>query len=97
MEIDDIILHTFLCDENFGYMANPNAKNHEHEFMMNENNQPVLVFERDYMREFLDFLATSKSEGLIEPVIFSQGEEFYVKRLMDIIDPERQIFEHTFY
>ena len=23
LEIDDVFLHTFLCDENFGYMANP--------------------------------------------------------------------------
>lgn len=25
-EIDDVFMNTFLCDENFGYMANPAAK-----------------------------------------------------------------------
>ena len=25
MEIDDVLLHTFICDENFGYIANPIA------------------------------------------------------------------------
>ena len=37
IELDDIFLHTFLCDENFGYMANPGSKEHEHEFLIEEN------------------------------------------------------------
>jgi len=36
MELDDVFLNTFLCDENFGYMANPNAKDPEHEFFLPE-------------------------------------------------------------
>ena len=36
MELDDLLLNTFLCDENFGYMANPNAKDPEHEFFLKE-------------------------------------------------------------
>jgi TFIIF-interacting CTD phosphatase-like protein len=97
MEIDDIILHTFLCDENFGYLANPSAKDPEHKFIMTENNQPVLVYERDYMHDFLDFLKKAKADGLIEPVVFSQGQEFYAKKLLEIVDPKAQIFEHRFY
>jgi hypothetical protein len=34
IELDDTILNTFLCDENFGYMANPSAKDPEHEFFL---------------------------------------------------------------
>jgi hypothetical protein len=37
IELDDVFLHTFLCDENFGYMANPNSKEPEHEFLIQEN------------------------------------------------------------
>jgi hypothetical protein len=37
IELDDVFLHTFLCDENFGYMANPNSKEAEHEFLIQEN------------------------------------------------------------
>jgi hypothetical protein len=37
VEIDDTFLNTFLCDENFGYMANPSAKDPEHEFFLQEN------------------------------------------------------------
>jgi len=36
MELDDVLLHTFICDENFGYIANPAAKEREHEFMLHE-------------------------------------------------------------
>lgn len=34
IEIDDVFLNTFLCDENFGYMANPASKDPEHEFFL---------------------------------------------------------------
>jgi len=36
-EIDDLFLNTFICDENFGYMANPSAKEPEHEFLLKES------------------------------------------------------------
>lgn len=36
MEIDDVFVNTFLCDENFGYMANPASKIPEHEFFLPE-------------------------------------------------------------
>jgi len=29
-EIDDVFLHSFLCDENFGYMAKPVEKDPDH-------------------------------------------------------------------
>ena len=31
LELDDVLLHTFICNENFGYIANPNAKDPEFE------------------------------------------------------------------
>jgi len=33
-EVDDVFAHTFLCDENFGYLANPNGKDPDHEFLL---------------------------------------------------------------
>ncbi len=36
IELDDVFLHTFLCDENFGYMADPAAKDPEYEFTIAE-------------------------------------------------------------
>ena len=48
IELDDFLLHTFICDENFGYLQNPASKEPEHEFFMEEIRQPVLVYMRDY-------------------------------------------------
>lgn len=72
IELDDIFLHTFLVDENFGHMANPNSKEPEHEFLIEENQQPVLVYERDYMKEFLEFL--KKNKPALDPVIYTSGQ-----------------------
>jgi len=36
MELDDVLLHTFICDENFGYISNPASKDPEFEFFMEE-------------------------------------------------------------
>lgn len=36
MELDDVLLHTFICDENTGYIAKPTFKDPEHEFMLQE-------------------------------------------------------------
>ena len=54
-----------------------------------------MVDERDYMREFLDFLLANKPQ--IEPVLFTTGDPVYAERLLKIVDPERKIFEHAFF
>ena len=56
MDIDDILLHTFICDENFGYIANPASKIPEHEFLLEDIRQPVLVYMRDHWEDFISYL-----------------------------------------
>lgn len=85
LELDDVLLHTFICDENTGYIAKPTFKDPEHEFMLNEVRLPILVYERDHMHEFLKYLVDAKSE--IETVVFSRAERIYVDGLLKIIDP----------
>jgi TFIIF-interacting CTD phosphatase-like protein len=53
MELDDVLLHTFICDENFGYIANPSSKDPEYEFFMDEIKQPVLVYMRNDWQKFM--------------------------------------------
>jgi len=93
MELDDVLLHTFICDENTGYIAKPTFKEPEHEFMLNEVRLPILVYERDNMYEFLKYLQDAKSE--IELIAFTRAERIYVDGLLRIIDPERKIFDHV--
>jgi len=72
MEIDDVFLHSFLCDENFGYMANPGAKDPEYEFFIEEIKQPVSVYTRDYMVEFLEYLKSQQPS--VETILYSTGQ-----------------------
>ena len=95
IELDDVFLHTFLCDENFGYMANPNAKDPEHEFTIEERRQPVLVYIRDHMDDFLTYLRESKP--FIETILYTNSEPIYADRVLSIIDPAREIFDHVLY
>lgn len=90
IELDDVFLHTFLCDENFGYMANPGAKDPEHEFTIEELRQPVLVYLRDHMDDFLDYLRESKP--FIETILYTSAKPIYTDRVLDIVDPAREIF-----
>lgn len=90
MEIDDMLLHTFICDENFGYIANPNAKDPEHEFFMEEIRQPVLVYMRDHWQEFVQYLKDNKD--YIDPIIYTTGLAPYTQHLINIVDPKREVF-----
>ncbi len=72
-ELDDVFLNTFLCDENFGYMANPAAKDPEHEFFLAETRQPVRVYERDHMRDLLAYLKRARIDGHIESILYTTG------------------------
>lgn len=97
LEIDDVLLNTFLCDENFGYMANPSAKDPDHEFFLKETRQPVLVYKRDNMSEFMEYLKKERIDGGIETILYSTGQKYYIDRLVEIIDPKREVFQHFLY
>jgi len=80
MEIDEILLHSFICDENFGYIANPNSKDPEHEIFIAEINQPCLIYMRDHWKDMIDFLAAEKDN--IEPIIYTTAMPPYTDKLL---------------
>lgn len=96
-ELDDVFLNTFICDENFGYMANPAAKIPEHEFFLAETRQPVLVYERDHMWDLLEYLKKSRLDGTLEPIVYTTGAKFYVDRLLEHLDPRKEVFSNILY
>jgi TFIIF-interacting CTD phosphatase-like protein len=93
LEIDDVLVHTFICDENTGYIAKPTFKEPEHEFMLNEVRLPILVYERDHMDDLMRYLVDTKSE--IETIVFTRAEGIYINALLKIIDPQRKVFDHV--
>lgn len=90
MEIDDTLLHTYIYDENFGFMADPAAKDAEHKFHYGELNIPINVYLRDHMKEFMDFLKENKET--IEPIIYTSGIADYSTALLNVIDPKNEVF-----
>ena len=95
MELDDVLLHTFICDENFGYISNPAAKDPEHEFFIPEVNQPCLVYMRDHWDDFMKYLKDNKD--MIDPIIYTSALQPYTQKILNIVDPNREVFKTVLY
>jgi TFIIF-interacting CTD phosphatase-like protein len=95
LELDDVLLHTFICDENFGYISNPAAKDPEYEFFIPEINQPCLVYMRDYWQDFMKYL--KENEDIIDPIVYTNALQPYTKNLLNILDPKKEVFKTVLY
>ena len=91
MELDDILFHTYLCDENFGYMANPAERDPDHELFIKDYRLPILFYKRPHMDDFLDYL--KKNENSIETILYTSSIPDYANLVLDVVDPEREIFK----
>lgn len=91
IEADSVLFFTFLCDENVGYLANPGLKDPEHELFLKEHNMPILFYEREGMKEFLQYLKDSN----FETILYTSGVPEYVDLIKGIIDPDGSIFKYT--
>lgn len=47
------------------------------------------------MQDLIDYLKENKED--IEPILYTTGQKIYVDKLLDFIDPERELFEHVLY
>lgn len=90
LELDDTLLHTYIYDENFGFMADPAAKEPEYKILFGPRNMPIHVYLRDHIEDFLTFLKDNKDT--IEPIIYTSGVPEYTDLLLNAIDPKREIF-----
>lgn len=95
MELDDIILHTYIYDENFGFMSDPAAKDPEYKLKLGPKNMPIHLYLRDYMQEFMDFLKENRDK--IETIIYTSGVPEYTNLIINAIDPKREVFQHVLY
>jgi len=55
----------------------------------------VNVYIRDNMDDLLEYLRKAKPE--VESIIYSTGVPIYVDKLLSIIDPNREVFQHVLY
>ena len=50
---------------------------------------------RDNLDKFLDYLRESKPD--IEPILYTKTQKIYADKILSVIDPAREVFEHVLY
>jgi len=85
LPIDDVLLFSYIPDENFGMADLPKHREYNFRVELPENKTFAFVFLRDYFKEFIEFIHEN-----FEPIIFSTGEKFYIDKILSIIDPEEK-------
>lgn len=76
-------------------MSDPASRDPDYKFTMGPRNIPIKVYLRPYMDEFLDFLKENKEK--IEPIIYTSAMPDYTNKVLELIDPKREVFEHVLY
>ena len=70
IELEEVLMYGFIVDQNFGYMAKPTSKDPEHEVFIEESRESVLIYLRDNLDPFLDYLR--KAEPDIETILYTK-------------------------
>ena len=83
-------MHTFIYDENFGFMSDPAPKPPEAKLHYGPKNIPIHVYLRDNYDEFLRYLKENK--GRIETILYTSGVQGYTDMLINLVDPKREVF-----
>mmetsp|Transcript_6789 Transcript_6789/g.6024 ORF Transcript_6789/g.6024 Transcript_6789/m.6024 type:complete len:100 (+) Transcript_6789:120-419(+) len=91
IDLEDLLYHTFIYDENFGFMADPASKDPEFKVLYGTRKQPIHVYMRDGWEDFLKFLRDRRD--IIEPILYTGGQKDYSSLILDILDPERDLFD----
>lgn len=92
IEIDDLLIHTFIPDENVGYIANSASKDPDKTLFLKEARLNILYYQRDYLKEFLEYIDKN-----FEPILFTTSQSLYADYVINQFDPEDKIFRHRLY
>jgi TFIIF-interacting CTD phosphatase-like protein len=85
LPIDDVLLFSYIPDENFGMADLPKHREYDFRIELPENKTFAFIFLRDNYKEFIEYIHEN-----FEPIIFSTGEKFYIDKILSIIDPEEK-------
>lgn len=89
--LDEVLLFSFIPDENVGMFDMPKLKDYDVRIELTEYKTFAFIYYRDYLEEFLNYI-----DEHFEPVLYTTGEKFYVDKIMSVIDPNN-IFKYKLY
>jgi len=92
IEIDDLLVHTFIPDENIGYIANSATRDPDKTLFLEEAKLNILYYERDHLREFCDYISEN-----FEPILFTTSQRLYADFIIKQFDPTDKVFRHRLY
>jgi len=81
LPVDDILVYTYIPDENFGMSDIPKHKDYDFRLELPEYKTFAYVFLRDNFAEFMDFISEN-----FEPILYSTAERNYIDKLLNVID-----------
>eukprot|EP00343_Euplotes_focardii_P003659 CAMPEP_0205814736 /NCGR_PEP_ID=MMETSP0205-20121125/20054_1 /ASSEMBLY_ACC=CAM_ASM_000278 /TAXON_ID=36767 /ORGANISM="Euplotes focardii, Strain TN1" /LENGTH=230 /DNA_ID=CAMNT_0053099441 /DNA_START=307 /DNA_END=1000 /DNA_ORIENTATION=+ len=91
IEIDDLLVHTYIPDENIGYMTNSASMDPTKTLFLEEVKLNVLYYERDYLYEFLEYIDKN-----FEPILFTNSQKLYADFVVKQFDPQDRLFATDF-
>lgn len=92
IEIDDLLIHTYIPDENVGYITNAASQDPTRTLFLEEAKLNVLYYERDYLYEFLEYIDQN-----FEPILFTTSQKLYADFVIKQFDPEDRLFRYKLY
>lgn len=92
LEIDDLLIHTFIPDENIGYLQNSATKEPDKDLFLEEAKLNILYYERDNLFTFLEYISKN-----FEPILFTTSQKLYADFIIKQFDPDGTLFRHRLY
>lgn len=91
IELDDTFLFVYYPDEFEGYLNQP-MRDHDYYIDFPEFNTFLNIYMRKGHKEFFEYLKNNT-----EAVVFSTGSKQYVDAVLNILDPNYEVFKHRLY
>lgn len=91
MPMDDLLLYSYLPDDNFGMYEMPKLKDYDFKIDLPEYKTFSYIYLRDNLDKFMAYLNEN-----FEPILYTTGEKLYIDKIMNIVDPDN-IFKYRLY
>jgi TFIIF-interacting CTD phosphatase-like protein len=91
LPLDEVLLYTYLPDENMGLYDIPKSKKFDMKIELRDYKTFAFIYFRDHLEEFLNYV-----DEKFETILYSTGEKKYVDKILDSLQLE-SVFRHRLY